>query len=152
MKCPFCSSTVHKVLDKRNTKDESAIRRRRECGRCRKRFTTYERFDAINILVVKKGGNREQFNRKKLEMGLVKSCEKRPISYDKIQQIIDSIEAELISKGKKEIKSKIIGNMVMKRLRKIDKVAYIRFASVYHDFTDLKTFQSELKKLLRKRA
>ena len=149
MKCPFCSSDSNKVLDKRETGDNEVIRRRRECIKCKKRFTTYERFEAVNIIVVKKDGNREQFDRKKLEMGMVKSCEKRPIPFEKIQKALDSIEAELIKKGKREIKSTIIGNMVMRRLKKLDKVAYIRFASIYQEFTDLKTFQQELKKLIQ---
>ena len=150
MKCPFCSSKSNKVLDKRETEDITGTRRRRECEKCKKRFTTYERFEALNLLIVKKDGNREQFDKKKLEMGLTRACEKRPIPFEKIQIMLDSIEAELIAKGKKEIKSSVIGTMVMKRLKRLDKVAYIRFASVYHEFTDLRTFQKELKKLLRK--
>jgi len=151
MKCPYCSSDSNKVIDKRETGEGSSTRRRRECLKCKKRFTTYERIETSNILVIKRNGNREQFDRQKLEKGILKSCEKRPITYEKLKKVVDSIESEIKSKGVSEVKSTTIGNIIMKKLRKLDKVAYIRFASVYRDFTDLDSFKQELEKLLKKK-
>lgn len=151
MKCPYCSSTETKVVDKRATEDDKATRRRRECLKCRKRFTTYERIEGATLVIVKKNGNREEFDKQKLERGVVRACEKRPIPHDKITKLVDDIEAELRNRDETEIQSKIIGNLVIKKLKKLDKVAYIRFASVYREFADVDSFQKELKKLLKKR-
>jgi len=150
MRCPYCSKEETKVMDKRETEDEKVTRRRRECLKCKKRFTTYERIEEFNLVVVKKDDKREQYDRQKLRAGLLKACEKREIPTEKIDKLIDDIEAELKSKETTEIKSKEIGNLVIKKLKKLDKVAYIRFASVYQEFADLKEFEKELHKLLSK--
>ena len=151
MKCPFCGNSETKVLDKRETEDLEVTRRRRECLKCKKRFTTYERTETIDLFVVKKDSRRENFTREKLKNGILKACEKRPISMEKIEQTVDSIEAELKAKKKKEIQSKEIGELIMRKLKKLDKVAYIRFASVYREFQDLSSFKEELSKLEKKR-
>lgn len=151
MKCPFCSNTETKVLDKRETEDLEVTRRRRECLKCKKRFTTYERIENIDLFVVKKDDRRENFSREKLKNGILKACEKRPISMDDIEQTLNSIEAELKAKNKKEIRSKEIGELLMRKLKKLDKVAYIRFASVYREFHDLSSFKEELSKLEKKK-
>ena len=151
MKCPFCGNAETKVLDKRETEDLSITRRRRECLKCKKRFTTYERAEALELLIVKKDGKRERFDKHKLLTGILKECEKRPISMEKIEQIADSIEAELKAKNKKEIHSKEIGELVIRKLKKLDKVAYIRFASVYREFQDLSSFKEELGRLEKKK-
>jgi transcriptional repressor NrdR len=147
MRCPFCYHTETKVVDKRPSPDESSIRRRRECLKCQKRFTTYERPELTTLYVIKKNGNREIFNRQKLMTGLLKACEKRPISSEEIEEMANLIETELRASDSNEIKSTLIGEKVMKYLKKKDKVAYIRFASVYRDFTDLDSFKEELMKL-----
>ncbi|RMF06143.1 transcriptional repressor NrdR [Candidatus Woesearchaeota archaeon] len=151
MKCPYCSSSDIKVVDKRDTEDGKSIRRRRECLNCGKRFTTYERVDMINLIVVKKDGRREQFDRDKLKLGIIRACEKRPVSADKIESIVSDIEARLRNDESIEISSERIGELVMSRLKRIDKVAYIRFASVYREFADLEEFEKELAKLVRKK-
>lgn len=143
MKCIFCDSETH-VTDKRESPD--GTRRRRECLKCKKRFTTYEKHDKKEFFVVKKDGRREGFSRDKLKTGLMKACEKRPISIDKIDKIIDEIEEKLRKKGK-EVKSEMIGKLVMNKLKKLDKVAYIRFASVYKDFKDVKDFKEVIKEV-----
>lgn len=148
MKCPYCSSTEIKVVDKRDV--ESGIRRRRECLACNKRFTTYERIDMVNLIVVKKTGNREQFDRDKVKAGILKACEKRPIPIEKIEDIVSSIEIKLRNRKGIEIKSDAIGQLIMTHLKKLDKVAYIRFASVYRDFADVEEFEKEVSKLIRK--
>jgi len=150
MKCPFCSHNDTKVVDKRETNNEDVTRRRRECLKCGKRFTTYERVDEINIIIVKKDGNRQQFDRQKIERGILKACEKRAIPVEVIRKAVDEIEAEIRSQDTREIPSKLIGNLVIKKLKKIDKVAYIRFASVYREFADLDSFEKELHVLLKK--
>lgn len=150
MHCPFCSHNDTKVVDSRESAD-NALRRRRECLKCKKRFTTYERVETANVLVIKKDGTREQFNRDKLLQGVIRACEKRPISSEKIIGVVEEIEQELCEHEKKEVTSKKIGELVMRRLKKLDKVAYIRFASVYREFTDLESFEEELQKLLRRR-
>lgn len=150
MRCPFCSVGDTKVIDSRLSSDNT-FRRRRECLKCKKRVTTYERIETANILVVKKDGTREQFNREKLLRGVIRACEKRPISSEKITGVVDEIEQELCEREKNEISSRKLGELVMKRLKKLDKVAYIRFASVYREFTDLKSFEEELQKLLRRK-
>ena len=151
MKCPFCGNDETKVLDKRETEDLEVTRRRRECLKCKKRFTTYERIETIDLFVVKKNGDREHFNIEKIKNGIIKACEKRPISIEEVEKTISNIEAELKEKNKKEILSKEIGELVMRKLKKLDKVAYIRFASVYRDFQDLSSFKEELSKLEKKK-
>jgi transcriptional repressor NrdR len=151
MKCPYCGNDETKVIDKRDSEAEAITRRRRQCLKCEKRFTTYERVESINLVVVKKDGNREQFDRQKLERGILKACEKRPTPHEKIMALIDEVEAELRNKEETEVKSSEIGNLVIRRLKKLDKVAYIRFASVYREFADIKDFEEELSKLLRKK-
>jgi transcriptional repressor NrdR len=145
MKCPFCSHTKSKVTDKRESSEE--IRRRRECLKCKKRFTTYEKIAESEIYVIKKDNSRQKFSREKLERGLQKAFEKRPISQDKILKLGNEIEEHLRKLGKKEIKTSTIGEIVMKRLKKIDKVAYVRFASVYRDFKDISDFKKEIREL-----
>ncbi len=147
MKCPFCGFNEDKVVDSREVKDGTVVRRRRECQKCGRRFTTYEKVEKIPIVVVKKDGRREIFNRQKLLSGIMKACEKRPIPYAKIEQIVDRIEFFLNNEGKTEFSSKKIGEMVMNELKKMDKVAYIRFASVYREFKDVGEFFNELKKI-----
>lgn len=148
MKCPYCEYHDSKVVDSRPTDEGQAIRRRRECIRCAKRFTTYERVEEIPKLVVKRDGNREVYNRNKLFNGILKSCEKRPISISTIEEIVDDIERTLYNSMEKEITSVEIGEMVMNRLKDIDEVAYVRFASVYRRFKDSNSFMEELKKIL----
>jgi len=145
MKCPFCSHTKSRVTDKRESPE--GIRRRRECLKCRKRFTTYEKISKEKIYIIKKDGRREPFNREKLESGIEKAFEKRPVSKEKINKMINEIEEQIRKKGKKEIKSSVIGEMVMKKIKKLDNVAYIRFASVYRDFQDIRDFKKEIKEL-----
>lgn len=147
MKCPYCSSTKTKVTDKRDS-EEGITRRRRECLKCKRRFTTYERPE-IETIVVKKDKRREAYNRDKLTIGLVKACEKRPISHEKIEKIVNEIEEKLRRKGK-EVKSEVIGKLVMQSLKKLDKVAYIRFASVYSNFQDLADFKNIFKDIIKK--
>jgi len=143
MKCPYCSNGEFKVTDKRSSPE--GIRRRRECLSCKKRFTTYEKVERSDLYVVKKDGTREKFSREKLESGVDRAFEKRPISKEKISKMINEIEEQLRKRGKKEIKSSIIGELVIRKLKKIDNVAYIRFASVYRNFQDIKDFSKELK-------
>jgi len=145
MKCPYCSHSETKVIDSRETED--ITRRRRECLNCTKRFTTYERVESVNLVIIKKDLRREPYDRDKLKRGLIKACEKRPVSHDDIEKIVDNIESKLKSLNTTEIKSTIIGEEVMRSLKKLDKVAYIRFASVYKDFKDVKEFEKELKGL-----
>ena len=150
MKCPYCGSKETKVNDKRETEDLSVTRRRRECLKCHKRFTTYEKIEDFDLVIVKKDGKRERFDRHKLLTGLLKACEKRPVSMDKIQATVKDIESELREKGNNEIPSKKLGQLVMRKLKTLDKVAYIRFASVYREFKDLESFKEELGKLQKK--
>ncbi|MBN2454865.1 transcriptional repressor NrdR [Candidatus Woesearchaeota archaeon] len=144
MKCLYCDSEESRVVDKRDL--ERSIRRRRECLKCKNRFTTYETPEAFEFFIVKKDGRREQFSREKVAKGITKACEKRPIPQEKIEEIANQIEQELIKKEKKEISSREVGAIVMRKLKSLDKVAYIRFASVYRDF-DLESFEKEIKKL-----
>jgi len=150
MKCPYCHYEDTRVLDSRESNDQDTIRRRRECQKCEKRFTTYERLETSNIIVVKKDSRREQFDRQKLKNGILRACQKRPVSAEKIDRVLDDIEAKIISSGESEISTRMIGELLMKHLKKWDKVAYIRFASVYREFTDLASFEDELRKLLKK--
>jgi transcriptional repressor NrdR len=148
MNCPFCSHADSKVVDSRPTDEGFVIRRRRECGNCKKRFTTYERVEETPLIIVKKDGTRETFNRTKLLNGIIRACEKRPVSLDQIEREIDKIERSLHNYMEKEIPSKEIGELVMKALKELDEVAYVRFASVYRQFKDLNTFIDELSKLI----
>lgn len=148
MKCPFCNNDDTKVIDSRSQDENTTIRRRRFCEKCGKRFTTYERIDTIPMTVIKNNGTRETFDKNKLMSGIMKSCNKRSITVAQIQSIVDDIENAVVSSMDKEIESKNIGNMVMERLKSIDEVAYVRFASVYRQFKDINTFMDELKKMI----
>ncbi len=150
MKCPFCGFTNDKVVDSRETKEGELIRRRRECAQCEKRFTTYERIDEIPYMVVKKDGRREKFDRQKLLSGLLKACEKRPISMGKLEQIVNDVEGFVIDSPDRERSTAEVGEMIMEKLKQQDKVAYIRFASVYRDFKDVREFGAELEQLMTK--
>ena len=149
MKCPFCGKDNTKVIDSRPT-DDSAIRRRRQCDACGKRFTTYEKVETIPLIVIKKDNNREQYDRAKIEAGVLRACHKRPISANDINKLIDEVETEIFSREEKEIPSDEIGEIVMDKIKDLDDVAYVRFASVYREFKDVNTFMSELKKMLDK--
>jgi anaerobic ribonucleoside-triphosphate reductase/transcriptional regulator NrdR len=151
MKCPYCSSEESKVVDKRETGELVITRRRRECLNCGKRFTTYERVEAVDLTVTKKDGRREGYDRKKLQGGMLKACEKRPVTQEQIEKAVDEIESELRKSEKTEVPTKQIGEMVMKKLKELDKVAYIRYASIYKEFTDVTSFEAELKKLAEER-
>ena len=148
MKCPFCNNEDTKVIDSRSQDENTTIRRRRFCEKCGKRFTTYERIDTIPMTVIKNNGTRETFDKNKLMSGIMKSCNKRSITVAQIQSIVDDIENAVMSSMDKEIESKNIGNMVMERLKSIDEVAYVRFASVYRQFKDINNFMDELKKMI----
>ena len=149
MKCPYCGHLEDKVVDSREGKEGQLIRRRRECLSCERRFTTYERLDEIPYMVVKKDGRREKFDRQKAMAGLLRACEKRPVSMNQLESLVDEAEALVMEATEREVPSKEIGQLVMRRLRELDKVAYVRFASVYLDFKDVKEFMDELKELLR---
>jgi transcriptional repressor NrdR len=148
MKCPYCAHLGDKVVDSRESKEGEVIRRRRECLGCGRRFTSYERIDEIPYMVIKKDGSRERFDRQKLVTGLLKACEKRPVSMASIEKIADRVESALQDKPEKEISTQDVGAFVMNELRRLDKVAYVRFASVYRHFRDINEFMSELKDLL----
>ena len=148
MKCPYCNNPDTRVIDSRPAEDGSSIRRRRSCDICGKRFTTYEKVETIPLIVIKKDNNREQYDRSKIEAGVLRACYKRPVSAQQIQQTIDDIELQIFKREDKEIPSKLIGEIVMDRLKDLDAVAYVRFASVYREFKDVNTFMSELKKIL----
>jgi len=147
MKCPYCFSDDTQVIDSRETEDQAAVRRRRECTKCEKRFTTYERIELLDLIVVKKDGSRQAYDRSKLIAGIRRACEKRPIPTEKIERAVDEIEKELRGMPSNEVQSKLIGNLVMKNLRGLDPVAYIRFASVYKSFKNLQAFEKEMDKL-----
>lgn len=148
MKCPFCSFAESKVVDSRSTDDNTTIRRRRECLNCSKRYTTYEKVEDIPILVVKRDATRENFNKEKIINGLITACQKRPISRKQIEDIAEDIEKNISNKMITEVNSKDIGEMVMKKLKEIDEISYVRFASVYREFKDIKTFLDEIKNLV----
>ena len=150
MKCPFCSSENTRVIDSRPADDNNSIRRRRMCDECGKRFTTYEKVETIPLIVIKKDNNREQYDRAKIEAGVLRACHKRPISAHDINKLIDEVETEIFSREEKEIPSDEIGEIVMDKIKDLDDVAYVRFASVYREFKDVNTFMSELKKMLDK--
>jgi len=149
MKCPFCENQDTKVIDSRPTEEGQAIRRRRECDKCIKRFTTYEKIEQMLLMVVKKDGRREAFDRDKVLSGIVKACEKRHVPMAEIEKVVDGIERGLTNTMEKEIESKFIGELIMEHLKKIDEVAYVRFASVYRQFTDANTFVAEIEKLFK---
>lgn len=148
MRCPFCKRDDSKVLDSRESAEGTVTRRRRECLGCRKRFTTYERVEELMPLVVKKDGRREPYDREKLISGLQKAVEKRPVSMDQLEALVAEVESRLLERGEKEVSSSLIGEEVMRRLRAVDQVAYVRFASVYRSFRDIEEFMDELKGLL----
>ena len=148
MKCPFCSHENTRVIDSRPADDNNSIRRRRVCDECDKRFTTYEKVETIPIIVIKKDMNREAYDRSKIEAGVLRACHKRPVSAAQITNLIDEVETAVFSYEEKEIPSSLIGEQIMEKLKKLDDVAYIRFASVYREFKDVNTFMDELKKVL----
>ena len=148
MKCPFCGDENTKVIDSRPSEETNAIRRRRQCEKCNKRFTTYEKVETIPLVVIKKGNVREAYDRSKIEAGVFRSCHKRPISVSQITQLVDEVENAIFNMEEKEIPSSKIGELVMDKLKNLDAVAYVRFASVYREFKDVSTFMDELKKLL----
>ena len=150
MICPFCAHQETKVVDKREGSDGKTTRRRRECLKCARRFTTFERVQTLDLLVIKKDGKREVFDRVKLRGGIIKACEKRPISAQEVEKILDQVEADLRKKNANEVSSKKIGELVIRRLKKLDEIAYIRFASVYRQFADLSDFEKELAKLSKR--
>ena len=150
MKCPFCSHTEDKVIDSRATSEELAIRRRRECLACGKRFTTYEYVEKIPLMVIKKDGRREPFNRNKILEGLVRACQKRSVGMVQLESLVDEVEKEIQKKYDREIDAKVVGQMVVERLSRLDDVAYVRFASVYREFKDVQQFLQELRGLLEK--
>ena len=149
MKCPYCGDDNTRVIDSRPADDNSSIRRRRQCDVCGKRFTTYEKVETVPIMIVKKDKTREAYDREKLEMGIVRSCHKRPVKTDQIVQCVDAIESEVFNLGLREIESSKLGEIVMDKIKDLDEVAYVRFASVYREFKDVNTFMDELKKLLK---
>ena len=148
MKCPFCNHLHDKVVDSRESKEGDAIRRRRECLECTRRYTTYERIDEVPYMVIKKDGRREKFDRQKVLAGLLKACEKRPVPMPKLAETVDDVEAKLADSPDREIPTTEIGEMLMERLKSVDKIAYVRFASVYRDFQDVEAFLNELKNLV----
>jgi len=150
VRCPFCGYKEDKVVDSRATAEESAVRRRRECLKCGKRFTTYEYIEEVSLLVIKKDGRREPFDRKKVLAGVIRACEKRPISVEKMEAIVTQVEHSIQKKGDREFPSSRIGEMVMEKLKMIDDVAYVRFASVYRQFKDVGQFMLELRDILNK--
>lgn len=152
MKCPFCGHLEDRVVDSRETREGESIRRRRECTRCQRRFTTYERIDEIPYMVIKKDGRREKFDRQKVLTGLLKACERRPIATSRLEEIVNEAEAYVAESPARERPTTGVGELVMNRLKKLDKVAYVRFASVYLDFKDVREFMGELKDLLSARS
>jgi len=149
MKCPYCSHENTRVIDSRPTEEDNSIRRRRVCDECGKRFTTYEKIETIPMIVIKKDDNREAYDRSKVEGGLFRACHKRPVSVQQITALVDEVENEIFGRTEKDISSQVIGEIVMNRLKDLDAVAYVRFASVYREFKDVNTFVDELKKLLK---
>lgn len=151
MKCPFCGYRDSRVLESRSTEEGSAIRRRRECLSCRERFTTYERVETIPLMVIKKDGTRQEFDRSKILQGLIKACEKRQVPLSRLEELVSGIEQTLRNSMEQEVSSQTIGEMVMEELRRIDQVAYVRFASVYRQFRDIQSFLEELETLLQEK-
>ncbi|UCC95646.1 MAG: transcriptional repressor NrdR [Candidatus Omnitrophota bacterium] len=151
MKCPFCNHNEDKVVDSRETSEGAAIRRRRECLNCNRRFTTYEFVEKTPLMVIKKDGRREPFNREKIIAGLLNACQKRPISMDKLEKLVGEVEAQIQKKFDREVESRHVGELVVERLAKLDDVAYVRFASVYRHFKDINQFMRELREILNRR-
>ena len=151
MKCPFCSCTEDRVIDSRSSNEDRSVRRRRECIKCKKRFTTYEYIEEVPLMVIKKDSRREAFDRNKIISGILKACEKRPVSMERVEAVVDKVEKELQKSFDKEVKAQEVGELVMEHLHKLDEVAYVRFASVYRQFKDINHFMKELKDLLSKR-
>ena len=149
MKCPFCNQDDTRVVDSRPADDNSSIRRRRLCDACGRRFTTYEKVETIPLVVIKKDRTREQYDRRKIEDGVMRACYKRPTPIQKIREMLDEVEREIFNREEKELESKVIGEIVMEKLKELDAVAYVRFASVYREFKDVNTFMDELKKFLK---
>ncbi|MBY0759161.1 MULTISPECIES: transcriptional regulator NrdR [Sellimonas] len=152
MKCPYCNHPDTRVVDSRPAEDGSSIRRRRSCDACGKRFTTYEKVETIPLIVIKKDNNREQYDRGKIEKGILQACYKRPVSADKIRKTVEQVETDIFNREEKEISSSVIGEIVMHKLKDLDEVAYVRFASVYREFKDVNTFMDELKNILDKKG
>ncbi|MBO5145947.1 MAG: transcriptional repressor NrdR [Lachnospiraceae bacterium] len=150
MKCPFCSHENTRVIDSRPAEENNSIRRRRICDVCSKRFTTYEKVETIPLIVIKKDDNREVYDRSKIEAGVLRACHKRPVSAASVNVLVDEVETEIFNRAEKEIQSRVIGELVMNKLKDLDAVAYVRFASVYREFKDVNTFMDELKKVLDK--
>lgn len=149
MKCPFCNQENTRVIDSRPVPDNNSIRRRRQCDECGKRFTTYEKIETIPLTVIKKDQSREQYERRKIQDGITRACYKRPVSVERIESLMDEIETEVFNQEEKEIPSALIGEIVMDKLKDLDAVAYVRFASVYREFKDVDTFMDELKKIMK---
>lgn len=152
MKCPYCGEDNTRVIDSRPVEDNNSIRRRRQCDACSRRFTTYEKVETIPLMVIKKDNNREPYDRSKIESGMIRACHKRPVSTDAINSAVEAIEARVFAMEDKEVRSNIIGEMVMEQLKELDEVAYVRFASIYREFRDVNTFLEELEKLYRKQG
>ncbi|MCD8364932.1 MAG: transcriptional regulator NrdR [Clostridiales bacterium] len=148
MKCPYCSSDNTRVIDSRPADDNTAIRRRRNCDDCGKRFTTFEKVETIPLMIIKKDNTRERYDRTKIEAGVLRACHKRPVSAEQIKDLVDDVETEVYSRADKEIPSSVIGELIMDKLKDLEAVAYVRFASVYREFKDVNTFVNELKKML----
>lgn len=148
MKCPFCGHENTRVIDSRPADDNNSIRRRRACDECSKRFTTYEKVETIPLIIIKKDNNRETYDRSKIEAGVLRACHKRPISANQINRLVDEVETIIFSMEDKELESRVIGELVMNKLKNLEAVAYVRFASVYREFKDVNTFMDELKKVL----
>ena len=149
MKCPFCGNENTRVIDSRPAEENNSIRRRRVCNICEKRFTTYEKVETIPLIIIKKDNNRETYDRSKIEAGVLRACHKRPISANQIEKLVDEVETEIFKMEDKEISSQMIGEYVMEKLKELDAVAYVRFASVYREFKDINTFMDELKKIFK---
>ena len=149
MKCPFCGHENTRVIDSRPADENNSIRRRRVCDECEKRFTTYEKVETIPLIIIKKDNNRETYDRSKIEAGVLRACHKRPISAAQITQLVDEVETEIFNREEKEVPSAVIGELVMDKLKNLEAVAYVRFASVYREFKDINTFMDELKKVLK---
>ena len=149
MKCPFCGHENTRVIDSRPADENNSIRRRRVCDECEKRFTTYEKVETIPLIIIKKDNNRETYDRSKIEAGVLRACHKRPISAAQITQLVDEVETEIFNREEKEVPSAVIGELVMDKMKNLEAVAYVRFASVYREFKDINTFMDELKKVLK---
>jgi transcriptional repressor NrdR len=149
MKCPYCNHENTRVIDSRPAEENNSIRRRRICDECGKRFTTYEKIETIPLIIIKKDNNRETYDRAKVEAGVLRACHKRPVSAQQITRLVDEVENDIFSREDKEISSDVIGELVMNKLKEVDAVAYVRFASVYREFKDVNTFMDELKKILK---